>query len=98
MLLLDEPAAGLTHGEIEDLKKMIRLLVEHGVTIILVEHHVEMVMSVSDHVTVLDYGSMIASGSGAQVQTNPQVIEAYFGQGSLTRQSKAAPAVLGAAL
>jgi ABC-type branched-subunit amino acid transport system ATPase component/ABC-type branched-subunit amino acid transport system permease subunit len=98
MLLLDEPAAGLTHGEIEDLKKMIRLLVEHGVTVILVEHHVEMVMSVSDHVTVLDYGSMIASGSGAQVQTNPQVIEAYFGQGSLARQSKAAPAVLGAAL
>jgi ABC-type branched-subunit amino acid transport system ATPase component/ABC-type branched-subunit amino acid transport system permease subunit len=98
MLLLDEPAAGLTHGEIEDLKKMIRLLVEHGVTVILVEHHVEMVMSVSDHVTVLDYGSMIASGSGAQVQTNPQVIEAYFGQGSLARQSKAAPAALGAAL
>ena len=48
---------------------------------ILVEHHVEMVMTVSDHVTVLDYGRVIASGSAAQVQDNPQVIEAYFGIG-----------------
>jgi branched-chain amino acid transport system permease protein len=81
LLLLDEPAAGLTHGEIEDLKALIRLLADNGVTVILVEHHVEMVMTVSDHVTVLDYGRVIASGSAAQVQDNPQVIEAYFGTG-----------------
>jgi ABC-type branched-subunit amino acid transport system ATPase component len=83
LLLLDEPAAGLTHGEIEDLKQLIRRLVEIGITVILVEHHVEMVMTVSDHVTVLDYGKVIASGTAAQVQNNPQVIEAYFGAGGI---------------
>jgi branched-chain amino acid transport system permease protein len=93
LLLLDEPAAGLTHGEIEDLKKLIRLLVERNVTVILVEHHVEMVMTVSDHVTVLDYGRVIASGTAAQVQKSPQVIEAYFGHGSLPSRRQAAAAL-----
>src|SRR5215470_651905 len=77
LLLLDEPAAGLTHGEIEDLKALIRLLADSGITIVLVEHHVEMVMTVSDHVTVLDYGRVIASGATMEVRENPQVIEAY---------------------
>lgn len=81
LLLLDEPAAGLTHGEIEDLKASLRLLTQHGVTIILVEHHVEMVMTVSDHVTVLDYGEVIASGRAAEVQGDARVVEAYFGTG-----------------
>jgi ABC-type branched-subunit amino acid transport system ATPase component/ABC-type branched-subunit amino acid transport system permease subunit len=89
MLLLDEPAAGLTHGEIEDLKQLIRFLADRGITVILVEHHVEMVMTVSDHVTVLDYGRVIASGSAVQVQKNPQVIEAYFGHGRLLRTRSA---------
>jgi ABC-type branched-subunit amino acid transport system ATPase component/ABC-type branched-subunit amino acid transport system permease subunit len=79
LLLLDEPAAGLTHGEIEGLKALIRLLAVTGVTVILVEHHVDMVMTVSDHVTVLDYGRVIASGPAAEVQESPAVIEAYFG-------------------
>jgi ABC-type branched-subunit amino acid transport system ATPase component len=92
LLLLDEPAAGLTHGEIEDLKALIRLLATSGVTVILVEHHVEMVMTVSDHVTVLDYGSVIASGTAAQVQNDPQVIEAYFGSGQFALK-RSAPAV-----
>ncbi|MFM9882097.1 MAG: ABC transporter permease subunit [Burkholderiales bacterium] len=94
LLLLDEPAAGLTHAEIEDLKTLIRMLTEHGVTVILVEHHVEMVMSISDHVTVLDYGKVIASGTAAEVQGNPLVIEAYFGTGAiLTNPPPSQPAV-----
>lgn len=83
LLLLDEPAAGLTHGEIEDLKRLIRLLADNKVTVVLVEHHVEMVMTISDHVTVLDYGRIIASGKVADVRNNPRVVEAYFGSGNL---------------
>ena len=94
MLLLDEPAAGLTHGEIEDLKKLIRMLADHGITVVLVEHHVEMVMTVSDRVTVLDYGRVIASGSAGQVQKNPEVIEAYFGHGSVVPPRRPVPVLL----
>lgn len=79
LLLLDEPAAGLTHSEIEELKNLIRTLVEQGVTVILVEHHVDMIMAVSDRVTVLDYGVVIAAGSPTEIQENPIVKEAYFG-------------------
>ncbi len=97
LLLLDEPAAGLTHGEIEDLKKLIRMLADGGLTIVLVEHHVDMVMTVSDHVTVLDYGKIIASGSAAQIQNDPQVIEAYFGSGKFDPRPAKAPLQLGVA-
>ena len=79
VLLLDEPAAGLTHAEIEELISLIRDLKNIGVTTVLVEHHVDMIMAVSDHVTVLDYGEVIASGTPSAVRDEPRVIEAYFG-------------------
>ncbi|SEO66149.1 ABC transporter permease subunit [Aquisalimonas asiatica] len=80
LLLLDEPAAGLTQSEIGGLVELIRDLNGRGVTIILVEHHVDLIMDVSDKVTVLDHGRVIASGDVETVRNDPAVIEAYFGQ------------------
>ena len=80
LLLLDEPAAGLTHSEVDELGDLVRTIrADFELSVLLVEHHMAMVMAISDKVVVLDFGSQIAEGRPEEIRDDPRVIEAYLG-------------------
>jgi ABC-type branched-subunit amino acid transport system ATPase component len=79
LLLLDEPAAGLNAAETEKLIELLFQIRDRGITILLVEHDMSLVMNVSDHITVLNFGKKIAEGSAEQIESNQEVIDAYLG-------------------
>jgi branched-chain amino acid transport system permease protein len=79
VLILDEPAAGVPAGEIAALSDVIRRIRDSGVTILVIEHHMDLVMGISDHVAALDYGRKIAEGTPEEIQADERVIVAYLG-------------------
>jgi branched-chain amino acid transport system ATP-binding protein len=83
LILLDEPVAGLNPKETAEVAQLIKTVVADEVTIILIEHDMKMVMDISDHITVMNFGKKLAQGTPTQIVNNPDVIEAYLGSGDL---------------
>jgi branched-chain amino acid transport system ATP-binding protein len=83
LLLLDEPTAGMNPNETEEAIKLFRRIRdEKGVTILLIEHDMRVVMNISEHISVMDYGEKIAEGTPQEIRSNQRVIEAYLGRGA----------------
>jgi branched-chain amino acid transport system ATP-binding protein len=80
LLLLDEPVAGMNHEEAQDIRKLMLMLRDEGMTILLIEHDMTFVMNLCDYIHVLDFGEMIAEGRPEDVRTNPAVLDAYLGR------------------